>query len=440
MKMKTETKKPNLMSGSLRFVCEHEDGTQPITYKEFKNNLFLEEKESQLSRGTIIPKDLEKEEHIKFDCFRPEYDESILFKLFLYDKNMTEGFIYYHIDLNLPSEYFKGSYKKYSNSKISIWGTWYYGVDRKQSALVMIELKKENENITLIEQSKLNNKIKIKKTLRVKEDFNVINSIVNFLKENKLSLGYTKGTTSSLLNNYKIGLSSINPIEYGLIAERNSSPKPFSGILLNKKSYQKINVYLKTNKISKIILENQNIKIAYDKRLDNIKLHKKYSFQELSKLAIKKNNSESIFQIKDFNNYIDIFAISNSIGTQDYWFQELACKSYNLLSNKYSFLRTNNLFNVILFQEEWMSIIKKITGLSFFEINLFRKEVYKKIPSKKTEKLLQKNLKEKFKVSGKDLKQINEILMSCIYYLPCKAHIVSDLYIELVSEQNRNFK
>jgi hypothetical protein len=87
-----------------------------------------------------------------------------------------------------------------------------------------------------------------------------------------------------------------------------------------------------------------------------------------------------------------------------------------------------------------MSIIKKITGLSFFEINLFRKEVYKKIPSKKTEKLLQKNLKEKFKVSGKDLKQINEILMSCIYYLPCKAHIVSDLYIELVSEQNRNFK
>ena len=95
------------------------------------------------------------------------------------------------------------------------------------------------------------------------------------------------------------------------------------------------------NKISKTKLGNYNIEIKYDKRLDKTKHHKKYSFQSLSKLAVKENNEQSIFHVKDFNDYVDIFSINNAFGLQSYWFQELSCNSYNSLANSYSFLQTN---------------------------------------------------------------------------------------------------
>ena len=268
------------------------------------------------------------------------------------------------------------------------------------------------------------------------EAFNILKNIAAFLKENDHLLGYANGVTASLLNIYEIGLSNINPSEFGLIPERIFTPKPHFKILLNKESYQKTNTYLKANKISKTKLGNYNIEIKYDKRLDKTKHHKKYSFQSLSKLAVKETNEQSIFHVKDFNDYVDIFSINNAFGLQSYWFQELSCNSYNSLANSYSFLQTNNLFNVILFQEEWMTIIKKITDLSYFEINLFRKAVGRKIPIKKIERIIKTNLKEKFKISVRDYKQIYDTLMSCIHFLPCKAHIASEAYIEIVTKND----
>lgn len=302
--------------------------------------------------------------------------------------------------------------------------------------------------LNTIEQSTLNKETSVIKKIASDEAFYNVRSIVNFLKENKLSLGYTKGATASLFTNYTNGLAHINPLEYGLLYDRNylqkhhdgykvpNHYKPYFGILLNKESYQKTKSYLKANKYTDAVLEFHNIDIIYDKRLDNIKIHKKYSFQELSKLAIKKNNSDSVFQIKDFNDYIDVHSFNKTEGLQDYWFQELARNSYISLANKYSFLQTNNLFNIILFQEEWMRIMKKITGLSYLNINMFRLALGRKIKLKEFEKILEDKLKIKYKLSGNEFKQINETLLNCIYYLPCKANIVSDAYIDLVSGKN----
>jgi DNA polymerase III alpha subunit len=298
--------------------------------------------------------------------------------------------------------------------------------------------------INSTEQALLKKETNIIKKLGSTEAFHFVKCIVDFLKENELSVGYTKGSTSGLYSNYKIGLSKINPLEYGLLSERNYLQKPYAqydlqphnkllfSILLDKNSFQKIKDYLKENKCSKAMLELYNIDITYDKRLDKIKNHKKYSIQQLSKLAIKKNESDTLFQIKNFNNYIDANALKKSTGLKEYWFDAQLCNKYNSLANKYRFLKTNNSLNVILFQEEWMIIIKKITGLSHNNVNLFRKALGKKIKIKEFEQRLKDKLTEKYKV-GKDIKLISEILMNCTFYLPCKAHHVSDAYIDLVS-------
>jgi len=296
------------------------------------------------------------------------------------------------------------------------------------------------------EQSIINKEYAIIKKIGSEEAYNNVLCIVNFLKENKLSLGYTKGTTSSLFNNYKIGLSNINPLEYGLISERNYLQKPYAGydlkphnkhyfgILLDKESYRKTKDYLKENKFTKAILEFYNIDIAYDKRLDNIKIHKRYSFKELSKLSIEQN--KSIHSIKDFNHYIDTRAFNRTADLKEYWSDE-KINSYKELSNKYSFLKTNNFFNVIMFQEEWMRVVKKITGFSEYDVNLFRIALGKKIQLKEFEQRLKNKLVEK-NIEGKQLKVINEILKSCVCYLPCKAHVASDSYIDLLSNKKTN--
>lgn len=303
---------------------------------------------------------------------------------------------------------------------------------------------------TTKEQTALINETTILKGMGSEEALHNVRCIVTFLKKNKLSLGYTKGTTAGLFTNYEMGLSHINPLEYGLLSERNylrkpyqGHPlphylKPFFGILLNKESYQKTKSYLKENKCTKGMLEFYNIAISYDKRLDNIKIYKKYTFQELSKLAIQKNKSGAELPIKDFKNYIDMQAFNNTSGLKEFWNQELIT-AYHSLATKYSFLKINNSLNVILFQEEWMTLIKKITGLSIHNVNLFRKASCKKVHLKEFEKRLKNKLKEKYKV-GKDFKQIYDILMNSALYTNCKAHIASDAYIDLVSGKNEKIK
>ncbi len=146
------------MIGSLWFVYEYEDGTKPKSLKEFNSNADFSEI-LHLPKGIFVPQNQKINEHIKFDCIRPEYKESILFKLFLYENNHAEGWITYHLNEGIAKEYFKGSYKKYSNSDITIWGTWEYGINRKESSLILIEFKKVNTEE--IEKTEIERKNKI---------------------------------------------------------------------------------------------------------------------------------------------------------------------------------------------------------------------------------------------------------------------------------------
>lgn len=130
------------MTGSLWFVYENEDGIIPISLKEFKENIDADAHPEQLSRGNIIPQNEKMQQHIIFDCFRPEYDETLSFRLYLYDDGTIEGKIEYPIDYNVSKEYFRGNYKLNSKSKISIWGVWSVDADFKETNLIFIELTK----------------------------------------------------------------------------------------------------------------------------------------------------------------------------------------------------------------------------------------------------------------------------------------------------------
>lgn len=283
--------------------------------------------------------------------------------------------------------------------------------------------------------SVIKSELSIIKNLGAEESFEIVQRIAAFLKENKLSLGYASGTTNSLLCAHKIGLTRINPLEYGLLSERNLFPKPYFGILLDNISYQKLNEFLRGNKISKSVLQNNNIEIIYDKRLDRIDHNKKYTYKGLSRLAIQKEfDINSVSTINDFKSFIDDYALKSAFGLKDFWFYEFACNSYKSLSEKYSFLKTDNVYNAILFQEEWMLVVKKITGLSLSEVNIFRRELSKSSWSKYQEfKLLMESIGAQKAIPDSDLIQITQTLYTSLSYLPCKAYIASESYINLIS-------
>ena len=135
--MKLKTKAPKLMSGSLWFIKENEN---PSTLKEFKNTIDKNEPTAQLSRGNIIPKNKKIQQRLIFDCFRPKYEESLSFRLFLYEDGKVQGKIEYPIHYDASEEYFKGNYKLNSKSKISVWGKWSEDKDYKKTYLIYIEL------------------------------------------------------------------------------------------------------------------------------------------------------------------------------------------------------------------------------------------------------------------------------------------------------------
>ena len=210
--------------------------------------------------------------------------------------------------------------------------------------------------------------------------------------------------------------------------------------MLDKKSYQQTKIFLKENKISQLKLTGNNIEIIHDGRLDYIKSYKRLTNKQLSSLAVKANSKIHVYYIKDFKTYVDISTLNNSIGLKDYWFQQLSNGAFNTLTAKYSFLKTNKTFNVILFQEEWMTLIKKITKLSFIETNVLRKTVSKRNHLRQFTQLIDKSLISKYNVPPGDRKKIINILINCIYFLPCKSHLISEAYINLISNNGKSVK
>ena len=124
------TNTPNLMTGSLWFVNENEDGTEPVSLKEFKNNTYGVNASAELLRGNIIPRSEKAEQHLIFDYINAEYDETASLKLFLDEDGTVSGKIEYPVDYNLPKQYFKGCYSN-SKSEILIWGVWATDADFK---------------------------------------------------------------------------------------------------------------------------------------------------------------------------------------------------------------------------------------------------------------------------------------------------------------------
>ena len=277
-----------------------------------------------------------------------------------------------------------------------------------------------------------NKELEYIKALDDQKGYKLILEIVSFLKDNNLSLGYTCGTTSSSYINYKLGLSNINPLDYDLIFERNTATIPFWGILLDKLSCQKLFEFYKEKKITNKQLENLNINIAYDKRLDSIINHKRFTYKQLSSMASKLPNDFEYYSINNFNEYIDHTAFKTHPSIKEFWFHQLNRNGYDRLRNNYKFMNTNNTFGLIVYQEEWMALIKQLTGLSYNETYTLMKSVAKKQNIENFITLLNKHIKAK----KEDKMFLINLLIDSSVWVVCKAHIVSEAYINLLSSSN----
>lgn len=133
--------KKKLFSGTLNNVCINEDGTLPVSYKEYKSNFDTEIPAAKLTRGNIISKTTEVEKHVIFDYRDDYYDEQASFKIFLYDDGVAAGKISYPLEYDIQKQSFKGSYKIDKLGKLEIWGVWALDKDFKQLYPVYIELQ-----------------------------------------------------------------------------------------------------------------------------------------------------------------------------------------------------------------------------------------------------------------------------------------------------------
>lgn len=192
------------MIGKLWAVEQNEDESDPRTLKEFNNNIDLDNPATKLLGGNIIPKDKKAEQHLIFDCLESEYIYPCTFKLFLYEKGDVLGRVNYQkkANENIPQEYFKGNYKKLSNSEICIWGVWSEDANYKKSYPILIKLKKtirvesEHDKINVEKRKKQNGSIQT-----IKEKF------------------FEPHSTAELKKIYKLLFNSPNSVLYVPIKE-----------------------------------------------------------------------------------------------------------------------------------------------------------------------------------------------------------------------------
>ena len=261
--------------------------------------------------------------------------------------------------------------------------------------------------------------------MKNQETNNLLKVVAEFLNKNNLSIGYTCGTSSGSKIMFELGLTYFNPRVFGLIDERHIAENI---ILLDKKSYKLLKNFLSKSNITYSKLKKQNIVIRYDKRLDNMILREKYSLPELNKLAKSVQYEKALIEIKSFNDYLLNKTLWDTLGLMKFWGYKRNRIPYFEIIEKYPFLKTKKSKYIILFQEQWMRIIKKITNKSYSEINLFRKEVSRY--GNELRKILQLALIRKCSMTEKDANIFIKVLFNCAKYLSCKAHMSSESIIE----------
>lgn len=142
-KISTKFSQPKFMTGVLYWVNKTIGSAELKSLKQFRANCYTDPPLDKVSRGNIIPKQIEKEEYIIFHC-ATYYGTEPSFRLFLYENGEAWGTVLYQrnsIDSN-TKEFFKGHYKKYSKNKIVIWGVWSEYKDFTDPWPIIVELSR----------------------------------------------------------------------------------------------------------------------------------------------------------------------------------------------------------------------------------------------------------------------------------------------------------
>lgn len=310
----------------------------------------------------------------------------------------------------------------------------------------------------------------------------ILENLVEYANNKNIPVGYLSGTAVPRIVNYILGITEIDPIQWGLFSEQiyhldnNSIPSihiNFGNFRLIKKymnkHYHKL-IKLEETRISKEektrkvgINLNPNLNIYSLEEADIIdravkliskKISKQFSLENISlddKLTFalfQNKKTENIFGFEHSNmgNYLgklypetinhlcslwalrrpDVINsgmldkyISNRLNTKD-------IEKIHPVYDKY----TEETYGVLVFKEQLLSIIHEITGISILEAS----EYIKAFPKKDYNKMVE--FQSKFIELGiengylkKDLFIIREILARCAGFAFGKFHAISYCYI-----------
>jgi hypothetical protein len=236
-------------------------------------------------------------------------------------------------------------------------------------------------------------------------------------KKNKILIGPANGFTNSLVINYILGLTTVDPIKYGLVPEFFFSMEcPFFNVNLSQPLINSKPANFQINSLS-ILEKHSRLSTAIDYNFHPDK------FQDVGFLEL--NFSESL-HLRNFEQEILALIILNENDLiNSIAISHVGLKSFHMsrsLQNENStfdeFSTTNG---ILLFQEQWIQLVCSFTDKTPDESIELKRSVCKD----KVSFSAFLNLFNNEKISTKSVKYLYEI----IRFLPSKAHSVGEAHI-----------
>lgn len=265
--------------------------------------------------------------------------------------------------------------------------------------------------------------------------YELLGQILGFLKESGAQTGFTSGTACASLYNHHIGLSHLNPLEFGLIPERYFGAGPFFPVLLDGLSYSNALDFLKTKDITRENLLKLDISIRHDPRLDYlIASDLPVSLAGLNGL-VKRHPKLKGTDIDSFLKWCDNFTAESSPEILDFWTEKAFKSGFLELAEQLPQLRPDNYYQLMIYQEEWMLLVKDFLQISMTEANQLRRQVGKRISDATGdfESRMTKALVTGHGFSVDKAVRVSVMLAEVTAYLGCKAGWVGEGYIQLLT-------
>lgn len=236
-------------------------------------------------------------------------------------------------------------------------------------------------------------------------------------KKKNILIGPANGFTNSLVVNYILGLTTIDPIKYGLVPEFFFSLEyPFFNVNLSQPLINSNPTNFQINSLS-VLEKYSRLSTAIDYNFHSEKLHD-VDFLELNfsdSLHLKCFEQEiGGLKILDENDLINSIAISH-VGLKSFHLSRILHNENCMFEE---FTETNG---ILLFQEQWLRLVSRFAAKNIDESIEIKKSICK-------DKIRFQAFLDLFKNSNLGIETV-KYLFDIIRLLPSKAHSVGEAHI-----------